>query len=425
MSVSSVSAPTDKENPEGVISGRRYRLAPTVAQEERLVNWSGALRALWNAALEQRRLVWRRGNVCIGLARQCRELTDARHELPWLADVPAQAAQQTLRDLDRAYLNFFAGVARYPRFRSRRREVGIRFPQAVRIRRVNRRWGEIMLPKLGWVRFRWSRPVGGEIRHATIKRDALGWHVSLCVRSDARPARPKVAGPVGVDRGVRVLAATSDGELVSGVFWTAGERRRYRALQKRLTRQRRRRSRRRRQTVAQIARLRARVSRRRDDALHKLSHRLATSHALVALEDLDVAGMTRRADRDGSTLTRGRRSKTGLNREIRERAWGELQRQLAYKCVWYGTRLVVVDPKYTSQTCSACGVVDGESRESQARFICTHCGHREHADVNAALVILARGVSTAAGGSPVSARRGLARGRPMKREPAPHVGGSP
>ena len=109
--------------------GRRYRLTPTGAQAVRLAEWSGALRALWNAALEQRRTAWRQCGASVGLVEQCRELTDARAAIPWLADVPAQAAQQTLWDLDRAFQEFFATRARHPRFRSRRQESRVRFPQ--------------------------------------------------------------------------------------------------------------------------------------------------------------------------------------------------------------------------------------------------------------------------------------------------------
>jgi transposase len=133
-----------------MIAGRRYRLVLGPVQQQRLCAWSGALRALWNAALEQRQTAWRACGVSVGYAQQCADLTAARSEIVWLAEVPAQAAQQTLRDLDRAFAAFFDGRARYPRWRSSRRSCGIRFPQGVHVRRLNRRWGEVKLPKLGW-----------------------------------------------------------------------------------------------------------------------------------------------------------------------------------------------------------------------------------------------------------------------------------
>lgn len=405
-----------------MMAARRYRLRLTIEQDARLGQWSGALRALWNAGLEQRRAAWRDCGASVGLSEQCRDLTDARAEIEWLADVPAQTAQQTLRDLDRAFGNFFAGRAAFPRWRSRGSQAGLRFPQGVVVRRLNRRWSEVRLPKLGWVRFRWTRAPGGAIKHATLTRDALGWHVSLCVELDQQPAPPNHGPAVGIDRGVGVLAATSDGELLAPEFWTAGERRRRRALEQHLARQRRG-SNRRRETVRKLGQLRARSARRRQDALHNLSHDLATGHGLVAIEALNVRNMTASArgsvDEPGANV----RAKAGLNRAILEQGWGELHRQLAYKTVWYGSELRQVPAAYSSQTCSACWVIDNEARESQARFRCRACGHTQNADVNAACVILARALDQQqqmARGRRVTARGDLAVRRSVKRERSRH-----
>jgi putative transposase len=237
------------------LAGRRYRLAPTLEQQQRLAGWSGALRAPWNAALEQRRVAWRDSRVSIGVSEQCRGLTAARADIPWLADVPAQTAQQTLRDLDRAFSAFFAGRSGYPRFRSRRHDPGLRFPQGVEVRRVNRRWGQVKLPKLGSVRFRCSRAPGATIRHAGISRDALGWQLSLCVELGERPVAANSGEPVGIDRGAVVQAALCTGELVGCErYLRPRERERLRGLERRRERQRRGSSRQQ-ATKRQIARL--------------------------------------------------------------------------------------------------------------------------------------------------------------------------
>jgi putative transposase len=130
-----------------------------------------------------------------------------------------------------------------------------------------------------------------------------------------------------------------------------------------------------------------------------------------------VKAMTRTAHGTLASPGKSVRAKAGLNREILERGWGELRRQLAYKTAWYGATLVEVDPRNTSRTCSVCGSVDPGSRESQARFRCRACGRSDNADVNAACVILARALERTAGGPSVAARGGLAVGRPVKREP--------
>ena len=188
------------------------------------------------------------------------------------------------------------------------------------------------LTKLGWVRFPLDAPAWRRIRFATVSRDALGWHLSLCVESVLRPARPNGGPPVGVDRGVAALVATSAGVLVTHDFWSKQERRRRRVLEKRLARQRRGSSRRAR-TVAMLGVLRGRVARRRNDALHKLSRRLATQHSIVAIEALDVQAMTRTARGTLAAPGTSVGAKAGLNREILERGWGVLRRQLAYKTV--------------------------------------------------------------------------------------------
>jgi putative transposase len=417
--VDAVSASTrDRARHQPMIAARRYRLCLFGEQQARVRQWTGALRALWNAALEQRKRAWRDCGVRVGLAEQCRDLTDARAGIDWLADVPAQTAQQTLRDLDRAYGNFFAGRSAFPRWRTRRCTVGLRFPQGVEVRRLNRRWGEVRLAKLGWVRFRWTHPPGGRIKHATITWDALGWHVSFCAELDQRPARANGGPAIGVDRGVVALAATSDGELIGPEFWTVGERRRRRALEQQLARQRRG-SNRRAQTAHKLGQLQARVARRRQNALHNLSHQLATGHGLVAVEALNVRAMTASArgslEKPGVNVAQ----KAGLNREILERGWSELHRQLQYKAKWYGSELREVSAAYSSQTCSACATIDSKARESQARFACRACGHTENADVNAARVILSRALEQQqylARGRRVTARGDLGIARSVKRE---------
>jgi putative transposase len=172
-------------------------------------------------------------------------------------------------------------------------------------------------------------------------------------------------------------APTRDFAIRLDVLWQ--ERRRRRALEKRLARQCRG-STRRARTVAMLGALRGRVARRRNDTLHKLSRRLATQHSVIAIEKLDVKAMTRTARGTLAHPGKGVRAKAGLNREILERGWGALRRQLAYKTRWYGATLVEVDPRNTSRTCSACQSVDPKSRESQARFRCRACGHSDHAD---------------------------------------------
>lgn len=238
------------------------------------------------------------------------ELSAAKREHVWLAEPHSDVLQQTLRDLDRAFLRFFSGQARYPRFRRKGRRDAFRVQSRpnigeVSVRRLSRHWGEVRVPKLGWVRFRWSRTPEGQIKHMTITRDALGWHVSLCCVRDFEAPVEHHGPPVGIDRGVAATVALSTGELRSRPILTPGQAERLRRLERKAGRQetarrnrandQRDRSRHHQRTLDSIARLRARDARIRKDFLHKLSTDIAKNHGVVVIERLNVRGMTRSA----------------------------------------------------------------------------------------------------------------------------------
>src|SRR6266508_2501285 len=174
-------------------AGRRYRAYPTPEQAGRLAEWGHCCRAVWNLALEQRQCLYRRRGVTLRANAQGVQLTQARGDLPWLADLPAQSAQQVLRHLDRAYDSWWnpQHPAGPPTFKKRSNRLVVPFPgQAVAVRPLNRKWAEVRLPKVGAVRFRLSRPLGGMVRNATVRRDGLGWHISLGVATGTQPAAP-------------------------------------------------------------------------------------------------------------------------------------------------------------------------------------------------------------------------------------------
>ena len=406
-------------------TGRRYRAYPSPGQAGRLAGWGHSCRAVWNLALEQRRFAWHQRGRTVRSAEQCRHLTEARADLPWLADLPAQTAQQVLRQLDRAYDNWWnpEHPAQAPTFRKRSGGVSVPFPgQAVQVRKCSRRWAEVRVPKLGWVRFRLSRPLGGMVRNTTIARDALGWHVSFGVATATEPAPPNGLPGCGVDFGVACSAFVSDEQeprLMPSTL-TAGQRRRLLGLERRKARQITwakhhnvgRYSNRLRRTIGQIAKLRARQACRRQDFTHKLTTDLAKNHGWVAVEDLRVKPMTKSAKGTRDKHGRNVRAKAGLNRAVLDNAPYERQRQLAYKAPRYGSELRLVRPAFTSQTCSGCGVRDPESRPGCGRlFACIACGHVEHADLNAA-----RNIYNSAAGRAVHSMRSRPRvARPSSR----------
>ena len=238
------------------------------------------------------------------------------------------------------------------------------------VRRVSRKVGQVWVPKAGWVRFRWSRAVPPGVKSYRVTRDRAGrWHIAFAAIPDPVTA-PGNGQVVGVDRGVAVSAALSTGKLLHVPGLTARERKRLVRLERTLARARRGSGRRGRVKLA-IARLKARETDRRKDWAEKTSTGLARRFDVIRVENLDVTGMTRLARGTVGAPGRNVRAKAGLNRGILRSGWGLLVRRLQDKAPG---RVEKVKPHFTSQRCSACGHVDPESRESQARFVCTACG---------------------------------------------------
>jgi putative transposase len=389
----------------------RYRLLPTPAQQAVLREHCAHARYVWNLAVEQH-AHWRPGRKgAPGYLEQCRQLTYARAEHAWLAAGSQMVQQQALRDFAGAMAAFFdpGNPAGRPSWRKAGRNEGFRIVgrrgQQWDMRRLSRKVGEVRVPKVGWVRFRWSRPVPPGVRSYRVTMDRAGrWHVAFAIVPDPIPA-PGNRQTVGIDRGVAVSAALSTGEMVCCPGLTARERKRLRRLERRLARAKRG-SNRRAGVKHAIARLRARETDRRKDWAEKVSTDIALRFDLIKVEDLQIRNMTRSAYGTPEKPGRNVRAKAGLNREILRSGWGLLVRRLQDKAPG---RVEKIRPAFTSQRCSACGYVDAKSRESQARFVCTACSFEVHADVNAARNIAAGHAVTARGGDGVA--------RPVNREP--------
>ncbi|WEB43415.1 transposase [Streptomyces yunnanensis] len=376
-------------------------------------------RAVWNVALDQRRQYRRRG-AWMNYVPQAAELADAKKEHLWLKAAPSHVLQQTLRDLDKACREH--GTFKVCWRSKARWSPSFRFPAGNRVvvERLGRKWGQAKLPKLGWVRFRWSRPLGGEIRSATVSRKGRHWFVSFLVDDGLKtPERHAIPGTaVGIDRGVKAAAVTSDGDFHDRPFITDGETKRYRRLRQRLARAQKG-SRNRRKTLDAMNQITGRVTDRRGDFCAQTATRIVTKNALVVLEDLRIKNMS--ASASGTIEAPGSRvaQKRGLNRAILDKGWHRLELTLTSAARYTGTRVVKVNPAYTSQRCSACGFVAENNRESQAVFRCkaAGCGHTAHADVNAAITI------KHAAGQAVSACGDLGISQSAKQEPVSRATG--
>ncbi len=420
---------------DAVIEARVYPLLLTDEQERACERAAIACRNLWNVALRHREEVYKTHQHTVRYTTsraalnaaggdlskvphwqigQQKWLSEARQNpdaFAWLDDAPSAAEQMVLRNLDMAYQRMFKGLGRRPRPKDRRSPLSLQVPATTigkgTPRRLSKRRGVIRFPLLGDLQFRWTRDINGEIGTVTIAKRDGRWWVSMLVYSDRTVAEPNDGPAIGIDRGVAIAAVGSDGSTFTVPRLTVEETARLRRLERRAARQEearrarpageRARSARHQQTLDQIAKLKRRERDRRRDATHKISRDLVTRHGFIAIEDLNVAAMTKSArgtvENPGTNVAQ----KAGLNRAILQSGWGALRTQIEYKAPWYGSQVVVVDPAYTSQCCSSCGHTDPRNRTTQADFRCVACGHEENADVNAARNILAR--ATAEGGT--------------------------
>jgi transposase len=262
---------------------------------------------------------------------------------------------------------------------------------------------------------------------ARVTADRAGrWHVAFPA---PQPALSRRAGgaPVGIDRGVRTALATSGGQHYRAPRISGRRAARYLALQSQLRRQAQG-SRRRDKTRRAMAQITAAVTGRRRDWAEKISTRLVKEHDVIVLEKLNIPGMVRKPKPKpdpqhwGRFLPNGARPKAGLNRAILGSCWGLLAQRAEQKAAASGTAVIYVDPRFTSQQCHVCGHIAPGNRDSQAVFRCQRCGHGDHADVNAARNILARGLATMAVPAPAPGHGAHARisrqHRPARREPA-------
>ncbi|MEV1174740.1 transposase [Nonomuraea sp. NPDC049784] len=391
---------------------------------------------VWNTALEQRSAYRRRG-AFIGYHEQARQLVEAKREpgLEWLAEVPGHCLQQTLIDLDAACARHGTWKVRW---KSKTRTApSFRLPEGgkIAVERLNRRWARARLPKLGWVRFRWTRPLVGVVKNATVLREGQRWYISFLIDDGVRtPARDAMPGTgIGIDRGVVKIVTTSQGRFYHKVFATGREVEHAAKLQREWSRTRKGSNRRARAT-RRVRAFAAKIRRRRQDFAAKTAHVLTRDHDLIVFEALATRNMTAtvapRPDpgRPGGFLPNGAAAKSGLNRAILDKGWHRIELAVRSKARYTGTCVITVHPANTSITCHQCKNVDAKSRKSCEAFVCTLCGHRDHADVNAAKNILTVGRTELAQprpGARVGARKPRTRvGRKANRQataPGPHA----
>jgi putative transposase len=366
----------------------KFELKPNGEQQHNLRRFAGSCRFVFNKALALQKERHEQGEKKLSYAALCKRLTEwkAQQETPWLSDTPSQALQQALKNLERAYKNFFDKRSDFPRLKKKGRSDSFRYPQGFRLDQSNNR---VFLPKLGWLRYRNSRDIPGTVKNITVSQSGGKGFVS--VQSEREVAQPIPQGnAVGIDMGMARFATLSDGTYYTPFNSLRRHEDRLRKAQQAMSRKQKF-SNNWRRAKARIQHIHARISNARRDYLHKTTTTISQNHAIVCIEDLGVRNMSRSAA--GTTGNPGRnvRAKSGLNKSILDQGWFEFRRQLDYKLKWNGGYLIAVSPQNTSHTCPACSHVSADNRQTQAKFECVECGFEENADVVGAINILRAG----------------------------------
>jgi len=377
----------------------KQRAYPTAAQAAVMRIHCGQARFVWNLAVEQAAMWRRHKGPTPNNAVRMRQLTEARGAFEWLREGSTVVQQGALRDFDQAQRNWWAGTHRRPTFRRKGVSEGF-VVRDLTLKRASRRTGMALVPKVGWVRFRLSRP-WENIEAASSARVTLKhgqWHVSFTTPPPDFKRAPTGA-VVGVDRGASAhnTLALSDGRMLAAPTLSVRERAKFLALERRLARQIKG-SNRRQATKDSMGVLRLRLNSRRTDWVEKATTMLVREHDVIAIEALNTKGMTRAPaskpdpDAPGVFLPNGSAAKAALSRMILASQWGKIEQRLHHKAARATSPVTIVSvpAHHTSQRCFACGHTAPENRDSQAVFECVACGYAANADTNAAENILAR-----------------------------------
>ncbi len=371
-----------------VRQGFQYALRLKAQREAVLRRWVGCRRFVFNEGLAHQRAELAAGRKRPGYAALCARLPALKVQHPWLAEPPAQALQQALKDLCAAWDRKFTSRFGAPRFKKRGDGDTLRLPQDCV---YDASAGTVRLPKLGVVRLRHSQVALGALKNVTLRQERGRWVAALQTERELKVVAPAATAAVGLDFGAATTIMPSNDALASIKLPARIGRyeRRMQRLQQSVSRKKRG-SNNRAKARQRLADCHSRIAAMRRDFLHPRTPELVRDHALIAIEDMAVKSMTASAAGTADAPGKNVAAKAGLNRTILRNGWSMARSMLEYKAAWSGVMLVAVPPAFTSQACSACGFTDAGNRTSQARFACLACGHAEHADRNAAKNILRR-----------------------------------
>lgn len=376
----------------------KFELMPNGEQARSMRQYAGCCRVVYNKALAWQNAQYQADNTFrFSYTKIANLLPQWKAELVWLKDAPSQTLQQSLKNLEASFRNFFARRANFPKFKKKGINDSFRFPQGFK---VEQHHNQIFLPKLGWIRYRNSREILGTVKNITVFQKCGKWYASIQIEREVAQTVHPSTSMVGVDVGIARFATLSTGQVFEAANSFKQKQARLARYQCALSRKVKFSANWKKQKD-KISKLHNTIANIRKDYLHKTTTTLSQNHAMIVIEDLQISNMSKSAK--GTIETKGRniKAKSGLNRSILDQGWFEFRRQLEYKLTWASGQLLVVNPRNTSCTCPCCGHIARENRLTQAKFECVECGCSEHADLVGAINILAAGHAVLACGEMV------------------------
>lgn len=364
----------------------KYRFYPTVDQVELLAQTFGCVRFVYNSILRWRTDAYSERQEKVGYTQASARLTVMKKEpeFTWLNDVSCVPLQQALRHQQTAFVNFFAGRAKYPTFKSKRHKQSAEFTASA----FKYRDGKLYMAKSkAPLDVRWSCELPSTPSSITISKDAAGRYFVSCLCEFEPVSLPITASTVGIDVGLKDLFVTDTGFKTGNPRHTAKYAKRLALLQRRLSKKQKG-SKNRAKARLKVARIHAKIADCRLDNLHKLSRKLINENQVVCVESLKLKNMIRNPS---------------LSKAIADASWGEFVRQLQYKGEWAGRSLVAIDQFFpSSKRCSCCGFMMKKMPLDVRNWHCPECGADHDRDINAARNIKAAGLAVLAHGEPVN-----------------------
>jgi putative transposase len=356
-----------------VKTANKFRIYPGRAQISKFENWIDLCRELYNAALQERREAYRLNRISLNYYDQARQLSEIKETRADITGVYSQVLQDILRRLEKTFNSFYSRIKRgekagYPRFKGKNFFDSFTFPQSG----FSIKGNKLHISKIGKVKIKIHRKFAGKIKTLTIKREIDKWFAIFTVETEFTTLEPTNQN-IGIDMGIESFLSLSNGERIENPKPFETLQKKIRILQRSISRKKKG-SNRRRKAVLRLKKLHQQIKNVRNDFQHKVSRRIVNAFDLIAIEKLNVKG-----------LSRG-----NLAKQIHDVAWSSFFQKLKYKAENAGRKLVEVNPKGTSQTC-ICGA--SVTKDLSVRFHeCSQCGYSNHRDVVSAQVILKLGL---------------------------------